>query len=125
MEKLADADNVLFDYIQKRVSALHEQKSELDKKSRLCAVSLPSERDVRRSRADLIYDKADNVICFFVSIVSVLCQPVAKIAIADVVFYDFCVILYFFCVISVSQLFNTRNVESWLRRRNDRGSITQ
>ena len=32
MEKLADADSVLFDYIQKRVSALHEQKSELDKK---------------------------------------------------------------------------------------------
>ena len=28
MEKLADADSVLFDYIQKRVSALHEQKSE-------------------------------------------------------------------------------------------------
>lgn len=32
MEKLADADSVLFDYIQKRVSALHKQKSELDKK---------------------------------------------------------------------------------------------
>lgn len=32
MEKLADADSVLFDYIQKRVSALHEQKSELEKK---------------------------------------------------------------------------------------------
>ncbi|MDE6788021.1 MAG: resolvase, partial [Ruminococcus sp.] len=32
MEKLADADSILFDYIQKRVSALHEQKSELDKK---------------------------------------------------------------------------------------------
>ena len=32
MEKLADADTVLFDYIQKRVSALHEQKSELEKK---------------------------------------------------------------------------------------------
>ena len=32
MEKLADADSVLFDYIQKRVTALHEQKSELDKK---------------------------------------------------------------------------------------------
>ncbi len=32
MEKLADADIVLFDYIQKRVSALHEQKSELEKK---------------------------------------------------------------------------------------------
>lgn len=32
MEKLADADGVLFDYIQKRVNALHEQKSELDKK---------------------------------------------------------------------------------------------
>ena len=32
MEKLADADSVLFDYIQKRVSALHEQKSEFDKK---------------------------------------------------------------------------------------------
>lgn len=32
MEKLADADSVLFDYIQKRISALHEQKSELEKK---------------------------------------------------------------------------------------------
>lgn len=32
MEKLADADTVLFDYIQNRVTALHEQKSELDKK---------------------------------------------------------------------------------------------
>ncbi len=32
MEKLADADSVLFDYIQKRVSVLHEQKSELEKK---------------------------------------------------------------------------------------------
>ena len=32
MEKLADADSVLFDYIQKHVTALHEQKSELDKK---------------------------------------------------------------------------------------------
>ena len=32
MDKLADADTVLFDYIQKRVSALHEQKSELEKK---------------------------------------------------------------------------------------------
>lgn len=32
MEKLADADTVLFDYIQKRVTALHKQKSELDKK---------------------------------------------------------------------------------------------
>ncbi len=32
MEKLADADSVLFDYIQKRVSSLHEQKSELEKK---------------------------------------------------------------------------------------------
>jgi hypothetical protein len=47
MEKLADADSVLFDYIQKRVSALHEQKSELDKKCRLCAVS------VRRSTQSL------------------------------------------------------------------------
>lgn len=32
MEKLADADRVLFDYIQKRISTLHEQKSELEKK---------------------------------------------------------------------------------------------
>ncbi len=32
MDKLADADSVLFDNIQKRVSALHEQKSELEKK---------------------------------------------------------------------------------------------
>ena len=32
MEKLADADSVLFDYIQKHVTALHEQKLELDKK---------------------------------------------------------------------------------------------
>ena len=32
MDKLADADSVLFDYIQKRVSELHEQKSEFDKK---------------------------------------------------------------------------------------------
>lgn len=40
MEKLADADSVLFDYIQKRVSALHEQKAELDKKCRPCAVSV-------------------------------------------------------------------------------------
>lgn len=32
MEKLADADTILFDYIQKCVSALHEQKSELEKK---------------------------------------------------------------------------------------------
>ena len=74
--------------------------------------SLTSERCVWRSRADLIYDKADNVICFFVSIVSVLCQPVAKISLADIVFYDFRVILNFFCVILVIQLFNSRNVES-------------
>lgn len=32
MERLADADTVLFDYIQNRVTTLHEQKSELDKK---------------------------------------------------------------------------------------------
>ncbi len=32
MEKLADADSVLFDYIQKCVTALHEQKSELERK---------------------------------------------------------------------------------------------
>lgn len=32
MEKLADSDSVLFDYIQKRISTLHEQKSELEKK---------------------------------------------------------------------------------------------
>lgn len=32
MEKLADADSVLFDYIQKRISTLHEQKSDLEKK---------------------------------------------------------------------------------------------
>lgn len=32
MEKLSDADAVLFDYIQKRVNTLHEQKSELEKK---------------------------------------------------------------------------------------------
>ncbi len=32
MEKLADADSVLFDYIQKRGSELHKQKSGLDKK---------------------------------------------------------------------------------------------
>lgn len=31
-EKLADADSVLFDYIQKRISTLHEQKSNLEKK---------------------------------------------------------------------------------------------
>ncbi|HRU96075.1 MAG TPA: hypothetical protein P5092_01380 [Ruminococcus sp.] len=32
MGRLADADSVLFDYIQKRMSALHEQKSELERK---------------------------------------------------------------------------------------------
>ncbi len=32
MEKLADADTVLFDYIQKRVTALHEEKSKLENK---------------------------------------------------------------------------------------------
>ena len=32
MEKLADADDILFDYIQKRISTLHGQKSELEKK---------------------------------------------------------------------------------------------
>lgn len=32
MEKLADADSVLFDYIQKRVTALHEEKSKLESK---------------------------------------------------------------------------------------------
>ncbi len=32
MEKLADADTVLFDYIQNRINELHEQKWELDKK---------------------------------------------------------------------------------------------
>ena len=32
MGKLSDADAVLFDYIQKRVNTLHEQKSELEKK---------------------------------------------------------------------------------------------
>ena len=43
MEKLADADSVLFDYIQKRVSALHEQKSELDKKMQtMLRLSQPS-----------------------------------------------------------------------------------
>lgn len=32
MEKLPDADSVLFDYIQMRISTLHEQKSGLEKK---------------------------------------------------------------------------------------------
>lgn len=32
MDKLADADTVLFDYIQKRIQALHDQKKELEKK---------------------------------------------------------------------------------------------
>ena len=32
MEKLADADSVLFGYIQKRVSTLHEQKSAFERK---------------------------------------------------------------------------------------------
>ena len=30
MDKLADADNVLFEYIQQRVNTLHEKKSELE-----------------------------------------------------------------------------------------------
>jgi hypothetical protein len=34
MEKLADADSVLFDYIQDRVKTLHAQKSDLDEKLR-------------------------------------------------------------------------------------------
>ena len=32
MEKLADADTVLFDYIQNRINELHEQKSALERK---------------------------------------------------------------------------------------------
>ena len=32
MDKLADADTVLFDYIQERINALHKQKSELEQK---------------------------------------------------------------------------------------------
>ena len=32
MDKLANADTVLFDYIQERINALHKQKSELEQK---------------------------------------------------------------------------------------------
>jgi hypothetical protein len=32
MDKLVDADDVLFKYIQYKISKLHEQKSELEKK---------------------------------------------------------------------------------------------
>ena len=32
MDKLADADKVLFDYIQKRITELHSKKSELENK---------------------------------------------------------------------------------------------
>lgn len=34
MDKLAEADNVLFEYIQQRIKTLHEKKSELDEKLR-------------------------------------------------------------------------------------------
>ena len=34
LDKLADADTILFDYIQKRVSELHKKKSELEEKLR-------------------------------------------------------------------------------------------
>lgn len=34
MEKLADSDSMLFEYIQKRITALHEQKSECEKRLR-------------------------------------------------------------------------------------------
>lgn len=34
MDKLANADDVLFDYIQQRVKALHDKKSELEEKLR-------------------------------------------------------------------------------------------
>lgn len=34
MDKLASADTVLFDYIQQRVTQLHERKSELEKELR-------------------------------------------------------------------------------------------
>jgi DNA repair exonuclease SbcCD ATPase subunit len=34
MDRLADADNVLFDYIQDRITTLHNKKSELEEKLR-------------------------------------------------------------------------------------------
>ena len=46
MEKLADADTVLFDYIQKRISTLHEDKSRLENKLQV------------KSRKQKVVDKA-------------------------------------------------------------------
>jgi hypothetical protein len=92
---------------------------------------LPSECAVRQRGTYLVYDKADNIICFCIAVTTVNGQPVSEMPIGDILSYDFRVIFNFFCVISfrlsLIGLFNSRFVENRLffRRRNDRGFITK
>lgn len=79
----------------------------------------------KKYRKDHSY-KADDIICFCIAVPTVSGQPVSEIAVADILFHDFRIILNFFFVISLIRLFNIFTVENlWnCRRRNDRGFIT-
>lgn len=71
-----------------------------------------SECGVRQRGADLVNDKADDIICFCIAVPTVSGQPVSEIAVVDILFHDFRVILNFFCVISLILLFNISTVEN-------------
>ena len=80
MEKLADADTVLFDYIQNRVNELHEQKSALERKLQTKArkrkaidtkplekpmsvwdkLSIEEKHDLAMAMIDVVYVSDDN-----------------------------------------------------------------
>ena len=75
-----------------------------------------SERGVRLRGADLVNDKADDIICFCIAVPTVLTEPVTKMPVVEILPDNLCEILNFFCVISVghslSSFFNTWNVGS-------------
>ena len=80
MEKLADADTVLFDYIQNRINELHEQKSALERKLQTKArkrkaidtkplekpmsvwdkLSIEEKHDLAMAMIDVVYVSDDN-----------------------------------------------------------------